>query len=143
MPEAAAALGISANTVRAWIKSGKLRSQKVVRPQGYPLRVFLEDTPPPIVEPGEAGTFTGGTTQVPAVDVLRAEAMANYNRQLLEPVMNELHDALRTIIRQAEEIGELRTRLRILEAMAHETAGRGEAVSEPVTRPWWRRVYGG
>jgi excisionase family DNA binding protein len=35
IPEAATALGVSANTVRAMIKRGELRSERVRRPQGH------------------------------------------------------------------------------------------------------------
>ena len=72
------------------------------------------------------------------MDVARAEAMANDHRQLLEPVMNELHDALQTIVRQAEEIGELRARLRILEAAAPGSTPAKEAVSRPAPSFWSR-----
>src|SRR5438067_7736575 len=56
VPEAAVMLGVSPNTVRRWVATGRLRSERIPRPQGDMIRVFLDQVPdevPKQVPPGE------------------------------------------------------------------------------------------
>jgi hypothetical protein len=56
--------------------------------------------------------------------------MAEYNRALLEPLVDRLADQERTIRDQAEQLGRLGVEL--------ETA---RAQLETEQRPWWRRLW--
>jgi excisionase family DNA binding protein len=150
--EAAAELGISVNTVRRQVKAGRIRAEKVTTPSGYVYRVFPSlDTQPST----QASTrrvpevdTQPSTQRVPVMlpDLARAEAMASYNRALIEPLVAELGEARRQVAEQAELIGELRARLAALEAPKAEPAdvepaAAPEAAPEPATRLWWRRAW--
>jgi hypothetical protein len=162
-------LGVSPNTVRRWCATGKLRSEQVPRPQGYAVRVYLDEVPSQVtsqVPPDEVLRQGPPTShgQVPT-DLLRAEAMATYTRSLLEPLVNRLAEQERTIRELAEELGRLRERVATFEAptshqareasnlTAHapdpsrEPSGpRSPAPIEPTSdgqhAPWWRRALG-
>src|SRR3954468_7301411 len=87
VPAAAAALGCSQNTIRAMIKRGQVRAERVRRPQGYTLQVFLDSQVPAV---GTTATSeqvpTAVTYQAPTNDLQRAEALAAYGATLLAPV---------------------------------------------------------
>ena len=59
LTEAAAALGISPNTCRRWIKSGRLPAERVPRPQGYEYRLTADSV--------ESARRAGARGQAPAV----------------------------------------------------------------------------
>jgi excisionase family DNA binding protein len=154
--EAAVMLGVSPNTVRRWCSTGRLRSERVARPQGETIRVYLDGDVP--------GTFRGTSqaspeqvppdvpprylSQVPT-EIQRAEALAEYARKLLEPVVAELGEARRQIAEQAEELGRVKSELAAARAELRETeapapapvenghdTGAQKARSAP-DRPWW------
>src|ERR671921_474255 len=98
MQEAAVALGVSLNTMRRWCATGRVRSERVSRPQGYTVRVYLDQVPtqePPLEgaaqePPPTNGQEPPGTYQQAPADLVRAEAMAAYNRELVAPLVAEL-----------------------------------------------------
>jgi excisionase family DNA binding protein len=168
VPEAAAALGVSANTIRRWIKDGTVVAERVPRPQGYALRVHLPTQVPAGTSP--AGTshaaqvppngtshehVPGTSREVPAVapaDLQRAEALAIYGARLLEPVVAELKAAREHVAAQAEELGRVRAELaaaqvRIAELEAtpapRQVAPTPPADSPvaPAPRSWWARWW--
>src|SRR5215216_744293 len=100
--EAATALGVSVNTIRRWIKDGRIPYEKLPTPAGYTYQVYPGRV-------GPAGTrrevpLMGTRREVPAValDIQRAEAMANYTRSILEPLVARLADQEAIIREQAE-----------------------------------------
>ena len=123
--EAAEHLHVSINTIRRWIREGKLQTEKQSRPQGYTLLVHLPidgqvltDAPiqPGIQGDAQVGVHESPTQHVPTEQVLapgdyaRAEAMATYSARLLEPLVARL--AEQYMIRQlAEEKGQHQERL--------------------------------
>jgi excisionase family DNA binding protein len=133
--EAAVMLGVSPNTVRRWAAAGRLRSERIPRPQGDVIRVFLDQMPgevPKHVPPGEVprdvATEVPPTfqTQVP-VEQGRAEAMAALISASIAPVLAPLVAQLEAhrqtverqadqLVSQAETIGGLRARVTTLEA---------------------------
>lgn len=128
LQEAAAALGISLNTLRRRIEAGQVRAERAERPQGHVWRVYLDGGQ----HAGqEAAQEAPSTMQQPPGDVLRAEAMATYTRSLLEPLVERLAEQERIIRDQAEALGGLRAEL---------AAALGTSVPTP---PWWRRWWGG
>ena len=110
--EAAVALGVSVNTIRRWIKDGRVRSERVGTLTGYAYRVFPEGVPINGTHTGN-GTHSGTDQPVsdPSVTVAlethRAEAIAVYTRTLLEPLVARLAEQETTIRDQAETIGGL------------------------------------
>jgi excisionase family DNA binding protein len=158
VPDAAAALGVSTNTVRRWIKDGSLVAERVARPQGYALRVYLPTQVPPVsTSPGTSFGMshderevppTGTSQQVPTVaptDLQRAEALAAYGATLLAPVVAELAAVRQQAVERAEEVGRLREQLQV-------AAARIAALEAPAPRdepvptdggsphPWWSRL---
>jgi hypothetical protein len=115
--EAAAALGISLNTLRRRIDAGQVRAERVSRPQGHVWRVYL-DADHRADQRAEQGATqdAGSTLPQPPGDILRAEAMATYTRSLLEPLVSRLAEQERTIREQAEELGRLRERVAMLDS---------------------------
>jgi excisionase family DNA binding protein len=100
--EAAAALGVSTNTIRRWLKTGALRGERARRPQGALWRVHL-----PVQVPVASdrhvpdGTFhegpapAAGTSQPApaALEVARAEALQTSPRPPLHiPVASMAND---------------------------------------------------
>src|SRR5437763_16338762 len=92
--EAAVMLGVSPNTVRRWCASGRLRSERVKRPQGEMIRVYLDDERaevPEQVPPGEVPEDVPievpptSQQQVPA-EQTRADAMAALISASIVPV---------------------------------------------------------
>jgi excisionase family DNA binding protein len=115
--EAATALGVSVNTIRRWIKDGRLPYEKLPTPVGYAYRVYPQRVTP-------AGTHRdvppmGAPREVLALtpDMQRAEATAAYTAALLGPLVAELSAAREQIAGQAERIGRFSAEL----AQAHDT----------------------
>jgi DNA-binding transcriptional MerR regulator len=124
--EAAEQLRVSVNTVRRWIREGKLQTEKQSRPQGYTLLVHLPVDGQVLTD---APTQTGAqvdaqagvhespahqvpTEQVPALaEYARAEAMATYSAKLLEPLVARLAEQEQIIRQLAEEKGQHQERL--------------------------------
>jgi DNA-binding transcriptional MerR regulator len=124
--EAAEQLHVSINTIRRWIREGKLQTEKQARPQGYTLLVhlpidgqILTDAP---AQTGAQGDAQAGahepptqhvpSEQVPALgDYARAEAMATYSARLLEPLVARLAEQEQVIRQLAEEKGQHQERL--------------------------------
>jgi hypothetical protein len=131
IPAAAVALGVSPNTIRAMIKRGQVRAERVRRPQGYTLHVYLGGQVPAAGSSGTSAQVPAAPTyQAPTNDLQRAEALATYGAALLAPVLATVERLEATNRAQAETIGELR------------------AILAAATRPpwwswqrwaWWRR----
>jgi excisionase family DNA binding protein len=135
IPEAATALGVSANTVRAMIKRGEVRAQRIRRPQGWTYRVVLDGEVPAA---GTTATSASTSAEVPAAstyqpptnDLQRAEALAAYGATLLAPVLAEL-EVIRCENRDlARENGQLRAQLAAAELIDD------SSINPPC--PWWR-----
>jgi hypothetical protein len=157
--QAAAALGVSASTVRRRIRDGSLRAEEARRPQGV---VWLVHLP--------AGTATDATQPPPAAGAVATtpaaaagEAMVTYTKTLLEPLVAALERTQGRVAELERENGHLaerlaatEVRLRALEVPREapedppesHTAGLGTASpagavqeSTPApAAPWWRRV---
>jgi excisionase family DNA binding protein len=125
--EAAAALGVSPNTVRRWVKQGTLRSELVARPQGYSVRVYLPDRASPSATSREVPAW--------APDHARAEAMASYSRALIEPLVAELAQAREHLAGMSEHAGRQAERIRQLEAELEGARGRIRALEPPKMAP--------
>jgi len=120
--EAAVSLGVSVNTIRRWIKDGRLQSERVSTPTGYAYRVFTEGVPRNgthaagvISTEGVIGTGTYPSEPQPsigfALETQRAEAMAVYTRTILEPLVARLAEQEVIIREQAEALGRHAERL--------------------------------
>jgi hypothetical protein len=120
IPAAAMALG----TIRAMIKRGQLRTERVRRPQGYTLRVYITDQVPAAGTPDTSDRYQPLSHYwAPTNDLQRAEALAAYGATLLAPVLATIERREAANRAQAETIGELRATL--------------EAATQ---RPWWTRL---
>jgi excisionase family DNA binding protein len=140
--EAARELGVSANTVRRWVRAGTLESERVPRPQGYTVRVHLPEQVP----------ISATSREVPGLAPTqdRAGAMAAYNERLLAPLVDELAATRRQLVDQAEEIGRLRAELQTAREqlalippaeppeMAPSATPDLEATPGAAGRAWWR-----
>jgi len=136
MQEAAVAMGVSLNTMRRWCLTGRVRSERIPRPQGYAVRVYLDQVPkqepqvegaeqePQVVRPQEPPP---SQAQVPA-DQARADAMAALISAsitpALAPLVAQLDAHRQTVERQAETIAALR------EDRGRVTAERDAALAE-------------
>jgi excisionase family DNA binding protein len=130
--EAATALGVSVNTIRRWIKAGRIAHEKLPTPAGYAYRVYPQRVTPAGTGRGvpPIGTHRGVLTLAP--DMQRAEAMAAYTAALLGPLVAELSAAREQIAGQAERIGQLSAEL----AQAHDTIRALEVTREaPAAAP--------
>jgi len=167
--EAATALGVSVNTIRRWIKDGRIPHEKLTTPAGFAYRVYPQRVPP-------TGTrrevpLMGTPWEVPALapDLQRAEAMASYSRALLEPLVARLAEQEQIIREQALELGRLHAELEYTREppRPHQTATASNLTAEapdppsepsepipapsPVPQPippqpnggspWWRRWW--
>jgi excisionase family DNA binding protein len=123
--EAARALRCSPNTIRRYIQRGRVRAERLARPQGYAWRVYLE-APPTMGDTSQPETSHAVTSQVPP------EVPPTW----LVPLAQELAAARTMIAHQAEQIGRLTAELE--QARAAEV---GEAPTKeratPAPRPWW------
>jgi hypothetical protein len=81
--EAAAALGVSFDTLLRQLRSGQVRAERLEQPQGCMWRVYPHESQDPT-------QGAPSTLEQPPADVLRAEAMATYMRSLLEPLVAHL-----------------------------------------------------
>jgi hypothetical protein len=153
--EAAVILGVSPNTVRRRVAAGALRSERIPRPKGEVIRVYLdrmtEEVPeqvPPEEVPGDVPNEVPPTSQPQVPDTVRAEAMAALISASIAPVLGPLVAELAAsrqanerqaeqLVSMAETIGTLRAENDALEARLE---GRW---SEPPREPLsgWRRLY--
>jgi len=153
--EAAEQLHVSINTIRRWIREGKLQTEKQARPQGYTLLVHLPidgqvltDTPPQTgaQDDAQAGVHEGSahhvpTEQVPAPgDYARAEAMATYSARLLEPLVARLAEQEQIIRQLAEEKGQHQERLVHQAERIQQLEAQLAATKEQVS--FWKRWFG-
>ena len=113
--EAAVILGVSPNTVRRRVVAGSLRSERIARPQGEAIRVYLDHVPgevpqqvPPEVVPGDVPNEVPPTSQPQVPDADRAEAMAALISAsivpVLAPLVGQLDASRQTVERQAERL---------------------------------------
>jgi hypothetical protein len=163
--DAARALGISTNTVRRQVKAGTLRSERISRPQGYVVRVYIPEGQVPNGQvpevPSEVPTQV--TTLVPVQE--RIEAIETLARALMAPLREELADARTQLAELATENGRLKERLAALEApredrktsqhqtffdqqaqppkLAIEPTEQPAPPPDPAPRRWWQRLLFG
>lgn len=127
--EAAVILGVSPNTVRRRVIAGSLRSERIPRPQGEVIRVYLDHVPdevpkqvPPEVVPGDVPNEVPPISQPQVPDAVRAEVMAalisasiapvlaplvaqlEADRQMIERQTDTIRDQAETIGRQGTEL---------------------------------------
>ena len=116
--EAAVMLGVSPTTVRRWVASGRLRSERYDRPQGKVVRVFLgpEQATTEAVEREQVSTVQVPTDVPPRTAEDMPPALTAWSSVVLAPIMAELSVSRETIRQQAETIGELRAENRALVA---------------------------
>jgi excisionase family DNA binding protein len=110
---AARQLGVSPTTIRRWVKDGRIKSERVARPQGYVVLVELPASAPSTPDqttPPQIATTPPATAPT---EVARADAMAIYLAAYAKKITAPL---VATIAEQAELIGELKTRLAAFEA---------------------------
>jgi transposase-like protein len=141
--QAARQLGVSPTTIRRWVKDGRIKAERVPRPQGYVVLVELPHTAPSEPAADHPPRVSTDLPTTAPTEMARADVMATYLAAYAEKITAPL---VATIAEQAELIGELRTRLAAVEApktepAAPEPTAADEGVSEPATRPWWRRVW--
>ena len=142
--EAAVLLGVSPNTVRRWCAMGRLRSERVKRPQGESIRVYLDDAVrqvptevPPVEVPRDVPP--GASEQVPTGPD-RSEALLAWTSSLLVPIAAELGEARQMLERQAgqlvekeREIGAIREERGRLTAELERAASTVAALSDQLT----------
>jgi hypothetical protein len=118
------------------IKRGEFWAERVRRPQGYTLRVYLDG---PVPAAGITNTSAGTSDEVPPAtsyqaptnDLQRVEALAAYRATRLAPALAGLRSAREQLAAQAETIGQLRAQLTAAEATRVDSPG-----------PRWRRWAG-
>jgi excisionase family DNA binding protein len=144
--EAAAALNVSPNTIRRWLKAGALRGERVERPQGVMWRVYLPSAaPPPAGErhvpdgtcQPEMGPPVAPPTAPASLEVARATALAEYGAALLAPVIAELELVRQENRGQAERLGHLTAELEAARAQLAEREAPVPAADAAPSRPWW------
>jgi molybdenum-dependent DNA-binding transcriptional regulator ModE len=150
-------LGISPETVRRWIKSGRLQGERAIRPQGAMWLVTLPATTPRDVLPATAVTTPHkAVDQEPDQESDHATIEATSNEALHpSPAGTELIALVATVRQQSETIAGLTSMLeRVmaeLEALrasqtmqaSQETVSASETTTE-LSASWWRSwaVYG-
>jgi hypothetical protein len=137
---AAAALGVSVNTVRRQVKSGSLHSEKVPTPAGYAYRVHLPVSTQQVVT---YGSYSSGTQADEGV----LRQVPNDPEPLLE--------ALRLVDKLSQQVLELSGRVGYYQAELEQARGRLAALEAPKTtvtdtgfsseppRRWWQRILFG
>jgi excisionase family DNA binding protein len=159
--EAAEIMGVSSETIRRMIRDGRLRGQKVHRPQGTAFLVEMSDVTveatPDAARDVTAGrhNVTDGASLSPAL--LAAEAWA---RGVVEPLTRTIVEQQHQLVTQAETIGTLRAErdaARAELAAAHTPESPPEAptatvAAEPASKPlrlffplwdrWWPLLPG-
>jgi excisionase family DNA binding protein len=157
--EAAQALGVAPSTIRRWVKTGRLTSERVSRPQGYVVLVQLPDAVGPTTE-GDSPSQqlpTAAPSQIstaPAIaargEVERAEAMASYAAMLTAPLVKQITDQAEQLGRLAAELEQARATIVALQ-VPREEQEIGTTLSpvspvdqvEPPARRWWQRLLWG
>ncbi len=130
--EAATRRGVSVNTIRRWIREGRLRTERIERPQGYVVYVHLPEHVPTPEQVSEEARDDHVPEQVPIVrDLARAEAMAAYTRSLLEPLVARMAEQEGIIRGLERENGRLATEL----AAARTSPPDPEPQPDPFLRP--------
>ena len=145
---AAAALGVSVNTVRRQVKSGSLRSEKVPTPAGYAYRVHL---PLGTQQAVTHGSYSGGTQadegvprQVPNDPEPLLEAL-----RLVDKLSQQVLELSGRVGYYQAELDQARGRLAALEApkAADETISLADSPPTPPPapprRPWYQRILFG
>lgn len=143
LQHAAYARGVSPDTVRNWIRRGKIQSRKVPTPQGHRFEVLIVDvgaivtgTPdqqeaPRPSDPGQTTPETGEEPQCQNADLpARHPPVATWD---LRPMVELLAQMAERNAAQAQEIGALRERLRQTQAAEGESP-RPEVLGAPGTR---------
>ena len=95
---------------------GRLRSERVKRPQGETIRVYLDnvvrqvpvEVPPGQVSGDQPKDVPSGTNEQVLIDEDRSQVLAVWAASLLAPIAAELGAARETIVGQAGEIAALR-----------------------------------
>jgi len=153
--EAAEQLGVSINTIRRWVREGKLQTERQPRPQGYTLLVHLPieghvltDAPTQTdAQPdAQAGVYDPPTQDVPREqvpvlgDFARAEAMAAYSARLIEPLVTRLAEQEQIIRQLAEEKGQHQERLVHQAERIQQLEAQLATTSDEVS--FWQRWFG-
>jgi len=130
--QAASMLKMSPSTVRRWVRSGRLQSERVVVGDGHEYRIPVDalegvkDSMNPSangsVNPSMNGSMNA--SELPSLEssMERSSAMAAYNRQLLEPLTSVIEHQQETIRNQAEQIGRLSAELEAARATPHQSS---------------------
>jgi excisionase family DNA binding protein len=142
--EAADELGVSTETIRRMIRAGRLRAERVHRPQGTAFLVELPAATGQATQDATDATALGrhNATPEPVLSpaLLAAEAWA---RGVVGPLTETIAEQQRQLISQAETIGALRAELDALRAQhgTPEPSGSTERPALPTepSAPWWRR----
>jgi hypothetical protein len=145
--EASAQLGVSIHAVRRLVRAGKLRTVRLSRPQGWVVRVLLEDghvaprSAPPPSAPGSAlpppRSATSHVAPPSATSAPPADA------ELVAVLKAEVDDLRRRLDFSEHAQAELR---RLLAAALQQRAlGAGTAAEEKLAQgcahaPWWQRL---
>jgi excisionase family DNA binding protein len=137
--EAAARLGVSPSTIRRWVKDGRVRSERVSRPQGYVVLVELPEQAPTATYPQHPPQVSTHLPTAAPTELARAEVMAAYVEQIQRPLLERIES-------QAERIGRLEAENEQLRGQLALAAPKGEpADHHPVVihgtdtkRPWWK-----
>jgi excisionase family DNA binding protein len=133
--EAAVRLGVSPTTVREMIRRGDLEAERMPRPQGSVYMVKLKTPEAP----------TSDDAQPRSEDERARTDSLEALQRMIDFADTFLRAQGETIIRQAEQVAELREeRGTLAEQVRHERARaeRAEAALEAARRPWWRRLFG-
>lgn len=125
-------LGVSPNTVRDRCKSGALRCERALRPQGEVIRVYVDVQHLPgtsstarAAAPSmdvQTGTSTGtyNDRQLVPTEIQRTDVMAAALRPLIEaavdPIRAELADVRAMLSQRDQELGHLRAQFEALQA---------------------------
>ena len=132
LKQAAQQLGVSERTVRRWLTTGKLEGRRVSTPFGPGWAIKVDSAP--LVAPKGADMI--GTANAPPL----AELVALVERQQGRIV--ELASRLAVAEAEIERLAITALQAPQPEPVATEPTPAIEAVSKPVTRPWWRRWLG-
>lgn len=133
--EAAEQLGVSTETIRRMIRAGKLRAERVHRPQGSAFVVLLDDAAAVTSQETTADATLGrhdATQQTPTSPaLLAAEA---WSRGVVEPLSRMIEEQRRDLEAKAERIGYLsaeldQARARLAEVEAPAETGRLEELA--------------
>jgi excisionase family DNA binding protein len=154
LQEAAAVLGVSTNTIRARIRRGELRAERVHRPQGHVWQVFLPAAPSKgaAYQPAEQpATASNGSAQASTLQpaVQPADAIIRLVQEATAPLVAALERSQDERQHLAAALALAQERIRALEAAStlqnapqrESDARPAGSVQEPATprhRPWWQ-----